>query len=102
MSLESANKCLEDLKAGKVDFDIKQLSGVTDHDAAMKQILALGYDFTPEEMLEATNASNFHGKKISMAGAEAVAGGKTVDWVAAGGAGGTAAATAGGAAAACA
>ena len=102
MSIESAHKCLEDLKAGKVDFDVKQIANVSDHDAAMKHILALGYDFTPEEMLEATNASNFHGKKISMAGAEAVAGGKTVDWVAAGGAGASGAAAAGGAAAACA
>ena len=100
MSIESATKCLDDLKAGKVDFDIKQVTGVTDHDAAMKHILALGYDFTPEEMIEATNASNYHGKKISMAGAEAVAGGKTVGWVSAGGAaaGGAAAGAAGAAA----
>ena len=82
MSLESANKCLEDLKAGKVDFDIKQLSGVTDHDAAMKHILALGYDFTREEMLEATNASNFHGKKITIEGAQAIAGGSSAMWTA--------------------
>ena len=105
MSLESANKCLADMKAGEVNFDIDKLVGVTDHDAAMKHIISLGYDFTAEEMLEATNASNFHGKKITMAGAEAVAGGSAVGWTEAGGAGAAgagAAATGAAAGAACA
>ena len=82
MSIESAHKCLDDLKAGKVDFDIKQITNVSDHNAAMKHILSLGYDFTPEEMLEATNASNFHGKKISIEGAQAIAGGSSAMWTA--------------------
>lgn len=100
MSLESANQCLADMKAGKVDFDINEVKGVNDHSAAMKHIHDLGYDFTPEEMIEALNASDIHGKKISMAGAEAVAGGSTVEWVGAGGgaAGGAAAAATGAAA----
>ena len=97
MSLESAKKCLEDLKAGKVDFDVSKLVGVSDHSAAMNHIHDLGYDFTPEEMLQATEESNFHGKKITMAGAEAVAGGNAVEWVGAGG--GVAAGAAGAAAA---
>ena len=84
MSLESANKFVADIKAGKVEFDITKVQGVSDHDAAMKHVLDLGYDFTAEEMIEALNTSNFHGKKISMAGAEAVAGGSTVQWVEAG------------------
>ena len=71
----------------------------------MKHVLDLGYDFTAEEMIEALNTSNFHGKKISMAGAEAVAGGSTVQWVEAGagiagGTGGVAAGAAGAATAA--
>ena len=100
MSLESANKCLADMKAGKVDFDIDQVKGVSDHSAAMKHIHDLGYDFSPEEMVEALNASDIHGKKITMAGAEAVAGGSTVEWVGAGGgaAGGVAAGATGAAA----
>ena len=84
MSLESAKKCLDDLKAGKVDFDASLVVGVSDHDAAMKHIHSLGYDFTPEEMLQASEESNFHGKKITMAGAEAVAGGSAVGWTTAG------------------
>ena len=80
MSLESAKKCLDDLKAGKVDFDPSKIVGVSDHDAAMKHIHSLGYDFTPEEMLQASEESNFHGKKITMAGAEAVAGGNAAGW----------------------
>ena len=82
MSLESAKKCLDDLKAGKVDFDTSMVVGVSDHDAAMKHIHSLGYDFTPEEMLQASEESNFHGKKITMAGAEAVAGGNAAGWTA--------------------
>ena len=74
------------MKAGKVGIDISKVTNVTDHAAAMKYIHSFGYDFTEEEMLQAMNDSNMHGKKISMAGAEAVAGGKTVEWVAAGGA----------------
>ena len=84
MSLESAKKCLDDLKAGKVDFDPSMVVGVSDHDAAMKHIHSLGYDFTPEEMLQASEESNFHGKKITMAGAEAVAGGNAAGWTAKG------------------
>ena len=38
MTLESAKKCLDDLKAGKVDFDPSKIVGVSDHDAAMKHI----------------------------------------------------------------
>ena len=86
MSLDSANKFLSDMKAGKVGLDISKVTNVTDHAAAMKYIHSFGYDFTEEEVLQAMNDSNMHGKKISMAGAEAVAGGKTVEWVAAGGA----------------
>ena len=84
MTLESAKKCLDDLKAGKVDFDPSKIVGVSDHDAAMKHIHSLGYDFTPEEMLQASEESNFHGKKITMAGAEAVAGGNAAGWTAKG------------------
>ena len=36
MSLESANKFVADIKAGKVEFDIAKVQGVSDHDAAMK------------------------------------------------------------------
>ena len=86
MSLESANKFLADMKAGKVGLDISKVTNVSDHAAAMKYIHSFGYDFTEEEVLQAMNDSNLHGKKISMAGAEAVAGGRTVEWVAAGGA----------------
>ena len=86
MSLDSANKFLADMKAGKVGIDISKVTNVTDHAAAMKYIHSFGYDFTEEEVLQAMNDSNLHGKKISMAGAEAVAGGRTVEWVAAGGA----------------
>ena len=86
MSLDSANKFLADMKAGKVGLDISKVTNVSDHAAAMKYIHSFGYDFTEEEVLQAMNDSNLHGKKISMAGAEAVAGGRTVEWVAAGGA----------------
>ena len=82
MSLESAKKCLDDLKTGEIDFDTSKVFGVSDHDAAMKHIHSLGYDFTPEEMLQASEETNLHGKKITMAGAEAVAGGSTAYWVA--------------------
>ena len=58
----------------------------------MKHIHSLGYDFTPEEMLQASEESNFHGKKIMMAGAEAVAGGSSMGWAAGGGVAGSAAA----------
>ena len=80
MSLDSANKFLADMKAGKVCLDISKVTNVTDHAAAMKYIHSFGYDFTEEEMLQAMNDSNMHGKKISMAGAEAVAGGRGVGW----------------------
>ena len=86
MSLDSANKFLADVKAGKVGLDISKVNNVTDHAAAMKYIHSFGYDFTEEEMLQAMNDSNMHGKKISMAGAEAVAGGSTSQWVSSGGA----------------
>ena len=86
MSLDSANKFLSDVKAGKVSIDVSKVTNVTDHEAALKYIHSFGYDFTPEEALQAMNDANTHGKKVSMAGAEAVAGGKTVEWVAAGGA----------------
>ena len=80
MSLESANKFLTDSKAGKVGIDISKVTDVTDHAAAMKYIHSFGYDFTEQEMLQAINESNFHGKKITMAGAEAVAGGSSSTW----------------------
>ena len=92
MTLESANKFLEDMKAGKVGVDISKVTNVTDHAAAMKYIHSFGYDFTEEEILQAMNDSKMHGKKVSMAGAEAVAGGRAVEWVAA--TGGAAAAAA--------
>ena len=97
MSLDSANKFLADMKAGKVGLDISKVTNVIDHAAAMKYIHSFGYDFTEEEMLQAMNDSNLHGKKISMAGAEAVAGGRGVGWGIAG-----AGAAAGAAAGACA
>ena len=90
MSLDSANKFLSDSKAGKVGIDIPKVTNVSDHAAAMKYIHSFGYDFTEEELLQAINDSNFHGKKISMAGAEAVAGGSACGWTAAGGAAATA------------
>ena len=95
MSLESAKQFLADAKAGKVGIDVSKVTGVTDHQAAMKYIHSFGYDFTEEEMIQAT--SDFHGKKISMEGAEAVAGGRAVEWASAG-----ATAAGAGAAAACA
>ena len=81
MSLDSANKFLSDSKAGKVDLDISKVTNVTDYAAAMKYIHSFGYDFTEQELLQAINDTNFHGKKISMAGAQAVAGGSTTAWV---------------------
>ena len=98
MSFDFANKFLADVKAWKVGLDISKVNNVTDHAAAMKYMHSFGYDFTEEEMLQALNDLNMHGKKISMAGAEAVAGGSTNQWVSSGGA--VAAATA--SAAACA
>ncbi|MDC3044311.1 Nif11-like leader peptide family natural product precursor [bacterium] len=81
MTLESAKNFLDDLYAGTVDFDASKIINVSDHDAAMKHIHSLGYDFTPEEMLQASEESNFHGKKITMSGEEAVAGGSPSDWL---------------------
>ena len=81
MTLESAKKYLDDLKAGKVDFDPLKIDDVSNHDAAMKHIHSMGYDFTPEELLQASEESNFHGKKITMSGEEAVAGGSASDWL---------------------
>ena len=97
MSLDSANKFLADMKAGKVGLDISKVTDVTDHAAAMKYIHSFGYDFTEEEMLQAMNDSNMYGKKITMADAEAVAGGNAVEFV-----GAAVAMRAAGAAAACA
>ena len=96
MSLESANKFLADCKAGKIGIDISKVTNVSDHAAAMKYIHSFGYEFTEQEMLQAINNTNFHGKKITMAGAEAVAGGDSAYWASVG-AGATA-----GAASACA
>ena len=81
MSLESANKFLSDVKAGKVGLDLSKVTNVTDHAAAMKYIHSFGYDFTEDEVLQAINDTNHLGKKITMAGAEAVAGGSAVGWV---------------------
>ena len=80
------------MKAGKVGLDISKVTNVTDHAAAMKYIHSFGYDFTEEEMLQAMNDSNMYGKKITMADAEAVAGGNAAESIVMGAAVGTAAA----------
>jgi hypothetical protein len=102
MSLDSAKKFIADAKSGKVNFDLAQVFKVSDHSAAMAHVIGLGYDFTESEMLEALNSSDMHKNQITMAGAEAIAGGSTVAWVGAGSGGGGAAATGAAAGAACA
>ena len=93
MSLESAHQFLDDVKTGKSEIDMKELEAIEKDSDKLNHVLSKGYDFTAEEVIEASNESNFHGKKITMEGAQLVAGGKAVNWTI-GGAGCAAAATA--------
>ena len=81
MSLESAHQFLDDVKTGKSEIDMKELEAIEKDSDKLNHVLSKGYDFTAEEVIEASNESNFHGKKITMEGAQLVAGGKAVDWV---------------------
>jgi hypothetical protein len=80
MSLESAKAFYNDVTSGKVKVDLsKMVNG--DPAAAMTYAHSHGYDFTESEMLEALK---HNGKSISMAQAEAVAGGDASTWTGAG------------------
>lgn len=80
MSLESAKEFYKDVTAGKVKIDLSNMVN-GDPAAAMTYAHSHGYDFTESEMLEALK---HNGKSISMAQAEAVAGGNSSGWAGAG------------------
>ena len=81
MSLESARQFLDDVKTGKSEIDMKEIEAIEKNSDKLNHVLSKGYDFTAEEVIEASNKSNFHGKKITMEGAQLVAGGTAVNWI---------------------
>lgn len=80
MTLESAKSFYKDVTSGKVKIDLRKMVN-GDHVAAMAYAHSHGYDFTESEMLEALT---HNGKSITMAQAEAVAGGDASTWSGAG------------------